>query len=320
MVMRRTPMDSSQDLRSTEVMTTSPILILGGAGKTGRRVATQLGARGVEFRLASRSSATRFDWYDQSTWSAAVHGTDTAYLAPPVDPDGLDTAGRFVQQAADHGLRRIVLLSGRGVGGPGRDFAVYDGQLALEHAVTGSGLEWTVLQPAWFMQNFSETWLRDCVIAGLLELSTGDGAEAWVDTDDVGDVAAEALLDDRHVGQTYALSGPRPLTLAEVAAELSAAAGHHVAYRPMDPDELVADMVGVGVPTAEAEALRDLLAVIRNHRSEYVSDGVAQVLGRQPRDFTEWARTTAASGAWTTTEATSTDVRASDVITIGANS
>jgi len=292
-------MDCLNRLRSTGHMTNSPILILGGAGKTGRRVATQLGARGVAFRLASRSSEPRIDWYDESTWSAAVSGSTTAYLAPPVDPAGLDAAGRFVRQAARDGLRRLVLLSGRGVGSPGRDFAVYDSQLALEEAVTSSGLDWTILQPAWFMQNFSEGWLRDYVEAGQLRLSAGSGGEAWIDTDDVGDVATEALLDDRHLGQTYALSGPRVLTLTELAAELAAATGRRVDYVALEPDEHVTELVGVGVPHPEAEALRDLFAVIRNHRSEYVSDGVAQVLGRPPRDVADWAGAAAATGAWT---------------------
>ena len=236
-------------------MTNSPILILGGAGKTGRRVATQLGARGVAFRLASRTSQPRIDWYDESTWSTAVRGTDTAYLAPPVDPDGLDAAGRFVRQAAGEGLRRMVLLSGRGVGSPGREFAVYDSQLALEEAVKGSGLDWTILQPAWFMQNFSEAWLRDYVLAGQLRLPAGSGAEAWIDTDDVGDVATEALLDDRHLGQTYALSGPRLLTLTEIAAELTVATGRQIEYVELDPDEHVTETVGLGVSRPEAEAL-----------------------------------------------------------------
>ncbi|WP_232666996.1 NAD(P)H-binding protein [Pseudonocardia sp. TRM90224] len=279
-------------------MQISPILILGGAGKTGRRVAAGLGARGVDFRLVSRSSEPRLDWYDESTWASAVRGGTTAYLAPPVDPDGLAAAGRFVRRAAANGLRRLVLLSGRGVGSPGREFAVYDSQLELEDAVKVSGLEWTILQPAWFMQNFSEAWLRDYVLGGQLRLSAGDGGEAWVDTDDVGDVAVEVLLDDRHVGRTYALSGPRLRTLAEVAADLTEATGRPVEYVRLDPDEHAAEMIDVGVPRADAEALRDLFAVVRNHRSEYLSDGIDEVLGRRPKDFAEWAVATAAAGAW----------------------
>ncbi|MEO3806096.1 NAD(P)H-binding protein [Nonomuraea sp. B1E8] len=279
-------------------MTTTPILILGGTGKTGRHVAGRLRARGVPIRLASRSSEQRFDWYDESTWTPAAAGTDTAYLAPPVDPPGLAQAGRFVRQAAADGLRRVVLLSGRGVGGPGRDFAVYDAQLDLENAVKDSGAAWTIVRPAWFMQNFSEDFMHGQVMAGELRLPAGDGAEAWIDTEDIADVMVTALLDEKHAGKTYSLSGPRTLTLAEVAAELSAATGRQIRYVALEPEEHVAELIGYGASRAEAEALRDLFAVIRNHRSEYLSDGVREVLGREPRDFTDWARDTARTGVW----------------------
>ena len=279
-------------------MTHSPILILGGAGKTGSRIATQLDVRSVDYRLASRSSGQRFDWYDESTWPVTVRGADTAYVAPPVEPAGCEAAARFVKQAVADGLRRVVLLSGRGVGSPGRDFAVYDGQLTVEHAVRESGADWTIVQPAWFMQNFSQDFLRDYVLAGELRISTGEGAEAWIDTDDVGDVMTEALLDERHVGQTYALSGPRLLTMSDISTELAAATGRTVEYVALDPDEHVEELVGFGVPRNDAEALRDLFTVIRKHRSEYLSDGVQQVLDREPRDFTDWARSAASYGAW----------------------
>jgi uncharacterized protein YbjT (DUF2867 family) len=279
-------------------MTTTPILILSGKGKTGRRVAAQLEARGVPFRPASRSSAQRFDWYDERTWSATIAGAETAYLAPPVGPTGLAQAGRFIQQAASEGLRRVVLLSGRGVGSPGRDFAVYDGQLALEHAVQTSGADWTIVQPAWFAQGFSEDFLRYHVLAGEIRLSAGTGAEAWIDTNDVGDVMTAALLDETYTGQTLALSGPRPLTMTEVAEALSTATGRPITYVDLDPEKHVAELIDQGLTQEDAEAVGDLFAVIRNHRSEYVSDGVQKVLGRPPRDFTDWARETATTGVW----------------------
>ena len=279
-------------------MTTTPILILSGKGKTGRRVAAQLEARGVPFRLASRSSEQRFDWYDDSTWSATIAGADTAYLAPPVGPTGLAQAGRFIQQAAAEGLRRVVLLSGRGVGSPGRDFAVYDGQLDLEHAVQASGADWTIVQPAWFAQGFSEDFLRYHVLAGEIRLSAGTGAEAWIDTNDVGDVMTAALLDESYTGQVIAISGPRPLTMTEVADALSTATGRPITYVDLEPEKHVGELVEQGLTHEDAEAVRDLFAVIRNHRSEYVSDGVQQVLGRPPRDFADWARETATTGVW----------------------
>lgn len=279
-------------------MTTTPILIIGGKGKTGRRVAEQLDARDIAYLLASRSSEQRFDWYDRSTWSPTVAGIDTAYLAPPVGPTGLALAGEFIKQAAAEGLRRVVLLSGRGVGSPGRDFAVYESGLELEYAVKASGADWTIVRPAWFAQGFSESFMLDYVLGGEIRLAAGDGGEAWIDTNDVGDVMTAALLDERHTGETYSLSGPRVLTMAEVAAELSAVSGRPISYVDLEPEEFVAELVGYGQPLDDAEAIRDLFAVIRNHRSEYVTEGVQQVLGRAPRDFADWARETAQTGVW----------------------
>ena len=279
-------------------MTKAPILILGGRGKTGGPVADRLEEYGVAVRLASRSSELPFDWYDEGTWSPAAAGIDTAYLAPPVDPPGLDRAGQFVERAAAEGLRRIVLLSGRGVGGPDRAFEVYQGQLDLENVVKDSGVDWTIVRPAWFMQNFSaEPLFQAQVAAGELRLSTGDGGEPWIDTEDVADVMVAALLNEKHTGQTYSLSGPRLLTLAEVAAEIAAATGRPIGYVPLSPEEHVAELVELGVPQVDAESLRDLFTVIRHHLSESLSDGVRQVLGREPRDFTDWARSAARAGA-----------------------
>ena len=279
-------------------MTKTPILILGGRGKTGRHVADRLAGSGHPIRLASRSSEPAFDWYDESTWARAADGIDTAYLAPPYDPPGLAQAGRFVEQAAADGLRRVVLLSGRGVGGPGREFDVYRGQLDLEQAVQHSGVDWTIVRPAWFMQNFTEDpMMHGSVLAGELRLCTGDGAEPWIDTEDVAEVAVAALLNDKHSGETYSLSGPRLLTLADVTAELSAATGRSIRYVDLTPDEQVTELVGLGAAQVEAEALRDLLIVIRHHLSETLSDGVRQVLGREARDFTDWARSAARAGA-----------------------
>ncbi|MFF0339296.1 NAD(P)H-binding protein [Kribbella sp. NPDC004875] len=274
----------------------TPILILSGKGKTGRRVAAQLDARGVPYRLASRSSEQPFDWYDESTWADAVRGADTAYLAPPVGPTGLARAGKFVQQAK--GLRRLVLLSGRGVGSPGRDVAVYDGSLELESVVRASDLEWTIVQPAWFAQGFSEDFLRYHVLAGEIRLSAGTGAEAWIDRNDVGDVMTVALLDESYAGETLAISGPRTLTMPEIADELTKATGRPISYVDLDPEAHVAELVEQGLTREDADAVRDLFAVIRNHRSEYVSDGVQKVLGRPARDFTDWARETATTGVW----------------------
>jgi uncharacterized protein YbjT (DUF2867 family) len=297
MELRQTTMVCLIHRRSNRGMTNTT-LVLGGTGKTGRRVVQHLTGRGVPVRVASRSTSPRFDWYDESTWPAAADGVDIMYVAPPLDPEGNARAGKFVEHAAASGVRRTVLLSGRGVGSPGREFDVYRGSLALEDVVRASGTAWTIVRPSWFAQNFSEDFLLDGVMAGELRLPAGDGAEAFIDVDDIAEVMAAALTDERHVGRTYSLSGPRTLTFDEAVAEISAASGRQIRYQHIAPSEYEAELVGYGFPAADAQALADLFTVVRLGSSNYVSDGVQQVLGRPPRDFSDYVRRAAATGVW----------------------
>ncbi|MBR8741973.1 SDR family oxidoreductase, partial [Nocardiopsis sp. MG754419] len=194
----------------TENTTPRPILVTGATGMTGRRVLSGLRELGLPVRAASRSSAWRFDWNAPETWDEALAGAGSVYLVQH-DPAPL-TAG-FVERAVAHGLERIVLLSARGVDRPG----YFDGEAQPithrlgEQAVRESGLEWTILQPGWFTQNFDEGVLADEVRDGVLRLPAGDGAAAWIDAGDIAAVAVAALTEPGHHGRTYELSGPRAL-------------------------------------------------------------------------------------------------------------
>ncbi|MDQ3344060.1 MAG: NAD(P)H-binding protein [Actinomycetota bacterium] len=279
-------------------MTNSPILILGGTGKVGRRVTTTLRHLGLPVRAASRSSDHRFDFYDESTWEPVLTGVGAAYLVPPHEPGAASRVAAFARLAASHDVTGLVLQSGRGVGSPGRDAPVYQASLEIEDAVRGSGLPWTILRPAWFAQNFSEAFLLDGVLAGEVRAPTGDGAESFIDADDIAAVAVAALTRDGHAGQTYELSGPRALTFAQATAEIARASGRHVRFVSPTPQEYVAELARYGVPRDVADMFGDLFAVVRRGLSEHLSDGVQRVLGRAPRDFADWASTTAATGVW----------------------
>jgi len=198
-------------------MTNPSILVLGATGKTGRRVTTRLRARGVPVRAPSRSSEHRFDWYDDATWAPVLSGVAAAYLVPPLDPGAAGLVAGFVRMAEDREVPRIVLLSGRGVGSPGRVGATYAGSLDIERAVRASGMGWTIVRPSWFAQNFSEDFLLPQTLAGEVRVPTGAGAEPFIDVDDVAAVVTAALLDGGHAGQVYELSGPRTLSFAQAA-------------------------------------------------------------------------------------------------------
>jgi uncharacterized protein YbjT (DUF2867 family) len=174
-----------------------------------------------------------------------------------------------------------VLLSGRGE----------DGALAAEKAVAAAGVEWAVVRSAFFMQNFTEDFLAGAVEAGEFALPAGDVPEPFVDADDIADVAVAALLGALPLDRVYEVTGPRALTFGEVAAEISAASGRPVRYLPITVDEFVAGAVEAGYPDEVAYGLGQVFAVVLDGRNVATTGGVAEALGRSPRDFTEFAAT-----------------------------
>lgn len=265
-------------------------LVIGATGKTGRRVVERLDALGWPVRAASRSGATRFDWNDRATWKPALHGTDAAYITYAPDlafPGAADTVGDFADLAVAEGVRRLVLLSGRGEEGARR------AELRLE----GSGAAWTVVRCAFFNQNFSETFAEP-VRHGVLAMPGGDTAEPFLDAEDIADVVLAALTEDRHIGQLYELTGPRLLSLAEAAAELGTAIGRPVRYVPLSPEEYAVELTREGIPGDVARPLAALIAEVLDGRNAYLTNGVQRALGRPPRDFAAYARETAACGIW----------------------
>ncbi|MER7501016.1 NAD(P)H-binding protein [Nonomuraea pusilla] len=263
-------------------------LVVGGTGKTGRRVADRLTALGLPVRAVSRSSSPSFDWADRAGWGAALDGAEAAYVTYQPDlamPGAVEDVRAFTELAAARGVRRIVLLSGRGEAGAE----------AAEQVVRASGLEWTVVRCAWFMQNFSEGHLLGPVLDGVVALPAGGVAEPFVDADDIADVAVAALTGDGHAGRVYELTGPELLTFAQAADELAKAAGRPVTYVPATAAEYAAGAVAQGLPEEEAEGLAALFEEVLDGRNAYLADGVREALGRAPRGFAAYAAANAAT-------------------------
>jgi uncharacterized protein YbjT (DUF2867 family) len=266
-------------------------LVLGSTGKTGRRVAERLKARGVPVRLGSRSGTPPFDWEEETTWAPVLEGIDQVYVSYYPDlavPGAVEVVGSFARLAVKNGVPRLVLLAGRG-------------EAETEHAeqaVRDSGADLTIVRSTWFMQNFSEDYMIEHVLSGEIALPAGDTPEPFVDADDIADVAVAALTDDRHVGQLYELTGPRLLTFSDVADELSKATGHHIRYVPVSLEEHATVAAEQGVPRDVIELLTYLFSEVLDGRNAHLTDGVQRALGREPRDFRDFARDAAAAGAW----------------------
>ncbi len=267
------------------------MLVLGGTGKTGRRVAERLASRGVPTRVSSRTGDPPFDWGDQGTWDAVLDGVTAAYISYAPDlaiPGATDAVRAFVERAVEHGVRRLVLLSGRGE----------EEAQQCELIIQRPDIEWTVVRASWFCQNFSEGAFLDMVLAGEIALPAGEVGEPFVDADDIADVAVAALTEDGHAGQVYELTGPRLLTFAEAVDEIARATGRTIRYVQIPPEAFAAGVAEAGMPKDIAWLLDYLFATVLDGRNAHVVDGVRRALGREPGDFAEYARRIAAAGVW----------------------
>ena len=255
-------------------------LILGGTGKTGRRVAQRVD----QARIASRRNG--FDLGDPSSW--ALDGVTAVYLVEP-DLQAEPRLPRFVTEAVAAGARRLVLLSAPRAGEEGHPL------YTAERAVRESGVGWTILHPNWFAQNFSEGPWAQGIRDGVLTLPTGDGGAPFIDAEDIAEVAAAALTGDGHHGEVYELTGPRAVSFGEAVALIARAAGREIEHEDVDPEAFVERQTAYGVPLPVARLLTGLLTDLRDGRGADLADGVERALGRPPRSFEDFV----AGTAWT---------------------
>lgn len=274
------------------------VLVTGGTGKTGRRVAARLRARGAPTRVVSRSSDIRLDWDDPNTWDAALDGVAMAYLAPV---EGNPIVADFARRAAELDVRKLVLLSARGV--TTEDY--YEDQqvlapqfLAGEDGVRNSGAAWSLVRPGWFAQNFSEGDFLPSILGGRLSLPTANGAAAFIDAEDIASVVVALLLDDGHDGEAFELTGPDPVTIARAIDMIAEATCRDITYDPITTEEYRGRLLAAGIPEHEAAMTLAALSPIRSGHEAEVSDDVRRVLGREPRTFEVFLHDALAANAW----------------------
>lgn len=275
----------------TDIQDPKPVVILGGAGKTGGRVAARLQAQGIPVRTVSRSTGTPFDWEDKSTWENAVEGAAALYIVYQPDlavPGAVDDIRQLTAIALRQGVTRMVMLSGRGE----------EEAQAAEQVLMESGADATVVRASWFAQNFSESFILDALMTGELALPVADVKEPFIDVDDIADVVTAALTDPKHIGQVYEVTGPRLLTFAEAVAEIAEASGQDFRFRQITAEDYTAYLEAAEVPADFIWLLNYLFTTVLDGRNAQVTDGIQRALGRPAKDFADYARKTAATGVW----------------------
>ncbi|MCP9487863.1 MAG: NAD(P)H-binding protein [Gaiellaceae bacterium MAG52_C11] len=266
-------------------------LVLGGTGKTGRRVVERLRTRDLPVRVGSRQGEPPFDWDETDTWAPALRGVTSAYISFVPDvavPGAAATVEALAELAVASGVRRLVLLSGRGELEAGR----------AEQAVQAAGAEWTIVRCSWFNQNFSEGFFLEPIRSGELALPVDTVPEPFVDAEDIADVAVAALTEDRHAGHVYELTGPRLLRFEQAVEEIERASGRPVGFVPLSIDDYVSAVAEQGTPDEVVWLMRYLFTEVLDGRNAQLADGVQRALGREPRGFGDYAERTAATGVW----------------------
>jgi uncharacterized protein YbjT (DUF2867 family) len=270
-------------------------LVVGGTGKTGRRVAERLAARGLPARVGSRSGEPPFDWEDETTWAPALRDVGSVYVSYYPDlaiPGAVEAVRSFAELAVQNGIRRLVLLSGRG------EEEAQRAERALQEVGQQAGTEWTIVRCAWFSQNFDENYLLEPILGGEVVLPAGDVPEPFVDAEDIADVAVAALTEEGHAGEIYELTGPRLLTFAEAINEISRAAGREIRFVPVSVEEYESELAEQDVPPEFLSFLTYLFGKVLDGRNAHLADGVQRALGREAKDFSDYAREAAATGVW----------------------
>ena len=278
------------------------VLITGVRGKTGRQVAAALlKRRGAVVRGATRNhdgaaipgvALSRFDWQDPASWSTALAGIDALYLIRPKTADPAGTIQALLRSADS--LRRVVLLSE--IEAENRPEGTDERK--AERAVMSAPIAWTILRPNWFMQNFTEPfyYLEAVRDAGELTVPTGGQATSFVDTRDIGEVAAVALTEEGHGERCYSLTGPHAFTWAEAARLMGDAAGHPVRYTDPPVHEHLAPLASKGTAKGTLDYLGRIYRCIQDGRTAKVLPDIERVTGRPARTFAAFVQENAA--AW----------------------
>ncbi|UTN04043.1 NAD(P)H-binding protein [Flavobacterium bizetiae] len=273
-------------------MKNTKILVLGSNGKTGRRVVERLEKiENVEIRLGSRNEKIPFDWEKPETWEKVLQDIDAVYITFQPDlaiPSAVDIIQNFTLLATKTGVQKIVLLSGRGE---------KEAQVC-EEIVKTNAKNWTIVRASWFNQNFSESIFLDPVLSGIVALPRAEALEPFVDADDIADVVTASLLDEKHNGQTYELTGPRLLTFEQIVNEIANASGRNITFQALSLNEYVQMLREYEIPEDFIWLVNYLFEQVLDGRNSNITSDVEKVLGRKAKDFSAYAKETAETGIW----------------------
>lgn len=273
-------------------MKTNKILVIGGNGKTGRRVVQLLKENeNVAIRIGSRSAEIPFDWEKPETWKNALNEIESVYITFQPDlaiPTAPETIKNFTLLATKLGVTKMVLLSGRGE---------KEAQIC-EEIVKAAAQKWTMIRASWFNQNFSESFFLDPILAGFVALPQADVLEPFIDADDIAEVVAKSLLDEEHNGKTYELTGPELLSFRSAVKEIAKITERNITFQSLELQEYINMLREYQVPEEEIWLINYLFSEVMDGRNSSTTNDLEKVLGRKATNFSAYVQKTAQTGIW----------------------
>jgi uncharacterized protein YbjT (DUF2867 family) len=275
------------------------IVVVGGTGRVGRQIVTQLAGRGLPVRAVSRglnpgslpaaAEAARADLADPASLEPHLQGAQSMFLLWPFTSAEL-TAGlapRVAEIAARHVARVVYLSALPAADQPDSFWAL------VERAIEESGAAWTFLRPTGFAAN-TLMWADQVRSGGVVRWPFGAARRALIDERDVAAVAVRALTEDGHAGAKYVLSGPEVLTQAEQLTAIGDAIGRDLTWEELPKDAAVAALTAAWGDRAFAQTAVEAWEWFLDH-PETVSPTVRAITGATARRFADWAAANAAA-------------------------
>ena len=273
------------------------ILVLTATGKVGSQIVEQLHKAGVDFAAGTRDTekakeelpdgveTVRFDYADEYTFDAALDGTESVFLNTTYGPDAYNQTKAFVERCRESSVKKIVLMSAMGVEhieGPMRDY---------ELSVINSGLDYVILRPTWFFQNFNTMFLATIIHMGGIYLPFEDAKVSYVDTRDIAACAVKGLTTDELNGKELTVTGPEGLTLYQVANTIGEAALKPVNYVPITDEQMREAMVQQAGITDEnyLNLMKELAEQVRSGSVAGATSHVKDATGNDPIDIEKYA-------------------------------
>lgn len=274
-----------------------PVLVIGGTGNTGRAVIETLAARGRPVRALVRdaarlgdlpATAVEGDLDSPESLARACAGMSALFVAAPVHRDAVARFSNVFDAARAAGVGHIVKLSAQGAAADARA-AILRQHAEADAALAGSGLAHTILRPNVFFQNLLA---QAAVIAatGAFYLPVGDARFALIDARDIGEAAANVIVDGGHASATCTLTGPESLDYATVAERLARVIGKPVTYTPVPVAATEQALTEAGLSDWEAKAIAEIQGVFAGGDFATPTDELERLLGRAPRRFDDFAR------------------------------